>query len=46
MFQKSKPPVRTWIDEEREDAEAIEVGYKYQFKVVASLTAYYINNAI
>lgn len=46
MFQKSKPPVRTWIDDEREGAEAIEVSYKYQFKVVASLTAYYINNAI
>jgi hypothetical protein len=45
-FQKNTPAVRTWIDDEREGAEAIEVAKKYQFKVVASLTAYYINNAV
>lgn len=45
MFQKAKPLVRRWREEERE-AEAIEVDCEYKFKVVASLTGYYINNAI
>lgn len=45
MFQKNKPLVRRWRDEERE-AEAIEVDCEYQFKIVASLTGYYINNTI
>jgi hypothetical protein len=42
MFQKDKPLVRRWREEERE-SEAIEVDTEFQFKVVASLTGYYIN---
>jgi hypothetical protein len=45
MFQKAKPMVRRWREEERE-GDAIEVDVEYQFKVVASLTGYYINNTI
>lgn len=45
MFQKDKPLVRRWREEERE-AEAIEVDCEFQFKVVASLAGYYINNTI
>lgn len=45
MFQKAKPLVRRWREEERE-ADAIEVDCEFQFKVVASLTGYYINNTI
>ena len=45
MFQRAKPLVRRWREEERE-ADAIEVDCEYQFKVVASLTGYYINNVI
>lgn len=45
MFQRAKPLVRRWREEERE-ADAIEVDCEYQFKVVASLTGYYINNTI
>lgn len=45
MFMKNRPAVKRWRDEERE-AEAIEVNAQYQFKVIASLTGYYINNAI
>lgn len=45
MFQKDKPLVRRWREEERE-AEAIEVDCEFQFKVVASLAGYYINNVI
>jgi hypothetical protein len=45
MFQRAKPLVRRWREEERE-ADAIEVDCEYQFKVVASLSGYYINNAI
>lgn len=45
MFQKDKPMVRRWREEERE-AEAIEVDVEFQFKVVASLAGYYINNTI
>jgi hypothetical protein len=45
MFQRAKPLVKRWRDEERE-ADAIEVDCEYQFKVVASLTGYYINNTI
>ena len=45
MFQKDKPLVRRWREEERE-SEAIEVDCEFQFKVVASLTGYYINNVI
>lgn len=42
-FQHSAPRVRTWIDNER-NAEAVEVEVKYQFKIVASLTGFLINN--
>lgn len=45
MFQRAKPLVRRWREEERE-ADAIEVDVEYQFKIVASLTGYYINNTI
>lgn len=45
MFQRSKPLVRRWREEERE-ADAIEVDCEFSFKVVASLTGYYINNTI
>lgn len=45
MFQRNKPLVRRWREEERE-ADAIEVDCEYQFKVVASLSGYYINNTI
>lgn len=45
MFQKDKPLVRRWREEERE-SEAIEVDCEFQFKVVASLTGYYINGTI
>jgi hypothetical protein len=45
MFMKNKPLVRRWREEERE-AEAIEVDTSFQFKVVASLTGYYINGTI
>lgn len=45
MFQKNKPLVRRWREEERE-AEAIEVDCEYQFKVVASLTGYYFKGTI
>lgn len=45
MFQRAKPLVRRWREEERE-ADAIEVDCEFQFKVVASLTGYYINNTI
>jgi hypothetical protein len=45
MFQRAKPLVRRWREEERE-ADAIEVDCEYQFKVVASLSGYYINNSI
>ncbi len=45
MFQRAKPLVRRWREEERE-SDAIEVDCEYQFKVVASLTGYYINNTI
>ena len=43
-FEKNVPAVRRWNDEEREDAEAIEVSRQYQFKIVASLSGYMINN--
>jgi hypothetical protein len=42
-FQRSGPRVRSWKDEER-NAQAIEVECKFQFKVVASLTGFLINN--
>jgi hypothetical protein len=45
MFQKAKPMVKKWREDERE-ANAVEVDVEYQFKVVASLTGYYINNTI
>lgn len=45
MFQKNKPLVRRWREEERE-AEAIEVDCEFQFKVVASLTGYYLKDTI
>jgi hypothetical protein len=41
-FENSAPRVKTWIDAERGDAEAIEVEMKYAPKVVASLTGYLI----
>lgn len=43
-FEKNIPTVRRWLDEEREDAEAIEVSRQYQFKVVASLSGYMIKD--
>jgi hypothetical protein len=43
MFQRAKPLVRRWREEERE-ADAIEVDVEFQFKIVASLTGYYVNN--
>jgi len=42
-FMGAMPRVRTWVDEEREST-GIQVKVKYQFKVVASLTGYLINN--
>jgi hypothetical protein len=45
MFQKNKPLVRRWREEERE-AEAIEVDMEFQFKVVASLTGYYFKDTV
>jgi hypothetical protein len=45
MFQKAKNLVRRWREEERE-SEAIELDVEYQFKIVASLAGYYINNTI
>ncbi len=43
LFQRNKPMVRRWREEERE-ADAIEVDVEYTFKIVASLTGYYIQN--
>lgn len=45
MFQRNKPLVKRWRDEERE-GDVIEVDCEYQFKVVASLTGYFINDTI
>jgi hypothetical protein len=45
MFQRAKPLVRRWREEERE-ADAIEVDCEFQFKIIASLTGYYLNNTI
>lgn len=45
MFKKNRPLVKRWRDEERE-AEAIELNMEIQPKIIASLTGYYINNAI
>jgi hypothetical protein len=45
MFQRNKPLVRRWREEERE-ADAIEVDCEYSFKVVASLSGYFINDTI
>lgn len=45
MFQRAKPLVRRWREEERE-ADCIEVDCEYTFRVVASLSGYYINNTI
>lgn len=45
MFQKAKPMVRSWREEERE-SDAVEVDVEFQFKIVASLTGYYINDTI
>lgn len=45
MFQREKPLVRRWREEERE-ADAIEVDCEFQFKVVASLTGYFMNDTI
>jgi hypothetical protein len=42
-FERAKPLVRRWREEERE-ADAIEVDQEFTFKIVASLTGYYINN--
>lgn len=43
IFRKDIPPVRTWVDEERK-SDAVEVQYKEQPKVVASLSGYLICN--
>ena len=45
MFQKNKPLVRRWREEERE-ADAIELDCEFQFKVVASLSGYFIKAVI
>lgn len=45
MFNRAKPLVRRWREEERE-ADAIEVDQEFSFKVVASLTGYYMNDTI
>lgn len=45
MFTRAKPLVRRWREEERE-ADAIEVDVEYQFKIVASLTGYYLNGVL
>lgn len=45
MFEKAKPMVRRWREEERE-ADAIEVDVEYQFKIVASLTGYFMGDTI
>ncbi len=44
MFTKNKPLVRRWREEERE-AEAVEVDTSFSFKIVASLTGYYVKAA-
>lgn len=44
-FLRAQPRVRSWNDDER-NATAIEVEVKYNFKVVASLTGYLINNTV
>jgi hypothetical protein len=44
-FQKAKPMVRRWREEERE-ADAIEVDVEYSFKIVASLTGYFMGDTI
>ena len=43
IFRKNIPAVRTWRDEERK-ATAVEVQYKEDIKVVASLSGYLICN--
>jgi hypothetical protein len=45
MFSRAKPMVRRWREEERE-ADAIEVDQEYQFKIVASLTGYFLNGVL
>jgi len=45
MFARPKPMVKSWRDEERE-ATAVEVDQEYQFKIVASLTGYFMNGVI
>lgn len=45
VFMKDMPRVRSWFDNER-NAMAIEVEVKYQAKVIASLTGYFINGAV
>lgn len=45
MFTRNKPLVRRWRDEERE-ADVIEVDQEYQFKIVASLTGYFLNGVL
>jgi len=45
MFQKAKPLVRRWREEERE-SDVIEVDCEFQFKVVASLSGFFINDVI
>ncbi len=45
MFMRSNPRVRSWFDQER-NATAIEVEIKYQPKVVASLTGYFIKDTM
>lgn len=44
-FMRSAPRVRSWFDEER-NANAVEVEIKFQPKIVASLTGYFIGNAV
>lgn len=45
-FMHSAPRVRKWVDQERDESTAIEVGVKYIPKVVASLTGYLIKDVV
>ena len=47
MFAKNGANrVKSWIDSERDDAEALEVQSEFQFKIVASLSGYLIKDAL
>lgn len=46
QFFKAGQGVRRWNDKEREDSEVVEVQQQFQFRIVASLTGYLINDTI